>query len=149
MTIINGFQFFLQINMWKVWRTFVWRPPESILCRTAFLCNYSCKSFFGDVSNSFAHLESDIFAHSSLQNSSSSVRLDGERLWTAIFKSCHRFSIGFRSRHWLGHSNTQICFDLNYSIVALAVCLGLLSCLLEGEPPPQSQVSCRLKKVFF
>ena len=63
-----------------------------------------------------------------LANSSSLVWLDGECLWTAIFKSCQRFSIGFRSGLWLGHSNTWICFDLNHSIVALAVCLGSLSC---------------------
>ena len=80
------------------------------------------------VSTSFAHLETEIFAHSSLQNSSSSARLDGECLWTAIFKSCHRCSMGFRSGLWLGHSYTWIFFDLNHSIVALAVCLGSLSC---------------------
>ena len=68
-------------------------------------------SIFGDVSTRFAHLES--------------VRLDGEHLWTAIFKSCHTFSIGFRSGLWLGRSNTWICFDLNHSIVA--GCLGSLS----------------------
>ena len=56
-------------------------------------------------------------------------RLIGRRrLWTAIFKSCHRFSIGFRSGLWLGHFKTLTCFDLNHSIVALAVCLGSLSC---------------------
>ncbi len=84
-------------------------------------------SLLGYVFISFAHTETEIFAHSSLQNSSSSVRLDGHCLWTAIFKSCHRFSIGFRFGLWLGYSNT-LCFDLNHSIVALAVCLGSLSC---------------------
>ena len=62
------------------------------------------------------------------KKSSILVWLDGECLWTAIFKSCQRFSIGFRSGLWLGHSNTWICVDLNHSIVALAVCFGLLSC---------------------
>ena len=80
------------------------------------------------VSNSFAHVETAIFAYSSLQTISCSVRLDGECPWTAIFTSRHRFSIGFRSGLWMGHSNTWICFDLNHSIVALAVCLGSLSC---------------------
>ena len=99
-------------------------------------------SLFGYFSTSFAYLETAIFAHSSWQNSSSSVRLDGDRLWTAIFKSRHRFSIG------LGHSKTLTFFALNHSRVALAVCLRVIV-LLEGEPPPQSQVFCRLKQVFF
>lgn len=40
------------------------------------------------------------------ENSSSAVRLEGQRLWKAIFKSCHRFSIGFIG---LWASLTQIC----------------------------------------
>lgn len=92
------------------------------------LAEITAASLLGYVSTSFAHLETGIFAHSSLQNSSSSARLVGERLWTAVFRSCHRFSIGFRSGLWLGHSNTGICFILNHSIVALALCLGSLSC---------------------
>ena len=59
------------------------------------------------------HIHTEIFAHSSLQNSSSLVWSDGECQWTAIFKFCQRFSIGFRSKLWLGHSNTWICFGLN------------------------------------
>ena len=42
-------------------------------------------SLLGYVSTSFEHLELEIFAHSFLQNSSSSVRLDKECLWTALF----------------------------------------------------------------
>lgn len=34
----------------------------------------------------------------------------------------------FRSGFWLGHSNTLIFFDLNYSLLTLAVYLGMLSC---------------------
>ncbi|XP_073442320.1 HEAT repeat-containing protein 4 isoform X2 [Dendrobates tinctorius] len=39
-----------------------------------------------------------------LQILSSSVRLDGERWWTAIFRSLQRCSIGYRSGLWLGQS---------------------------------------------
>ena len=60
--------------------------------------------------------------------SGSSFKLDGFCWCTAIFKSYRRFSIGLRSGLWLGHSNTCKCFPLNHSSVAIAVCLGSLSC---------------------
>ena len=85
-------------------------------------------SLLGYVSTSFAHLEMEMFVHSSWQKIWSSVRLDGHHLWTAIFQCCHRFSIEFRSGLWLGSFKTLTCFDLNHSTVALAVCLGSLSC---------------------
>ena len=47
---------------------------------------------------------------------------DGFRLWTVIFKSNHRFSIGLKSGLWLSHSN------IYHSSVALAVCFGSLFC---------------------
>lgn len=37
-------------------------------------------NLLGYVSTSFAHEETDIFAHSSMQNSSNLVKLDGEHL---------------------------------------------------------------------
>ena len=123
--IILDFIYFFTNKNWKVWcakvfsRSQYFVEPPFAAITAANLLRY--------VSTSFAHLETEIFAHSSLQNSSSSVRLDGERLWTAVFRSCHRFSIGFRSGLWLGHSNT-ICFVLNPSIVALALWLASLSC---------------------
>ncbi len=42
--------------------------------------------------------------------------------------SLHRFSLGFRSGNWLGHSRTLMCFLLSHSFVALAMCFGSLSC---------------------
>jgi hypothetical protein len=83
----------------------------------------------GYVSISLAHLSTGIFANSSRQNWSSSFKLEWFRWCTAIFKSFHRFSIGLRSGLWRSHSNTFKCFPLNHSSVALAVCLGPLSCL--------------------
>lgn len=47
-------------------------------------------SIKGCTSTSFAPLETQNFAHSSLQNSSNTVRLDGEHLWT-VFRSFQRF----------------------------------------------------------
>ena len=85
-------------------------------------------SLLGYVSISLAHLAIGIFAHSSRQNCSSSFKLDGFCWCTAIFKLYHRFSIGLRSGLWLGHSKTFKCFPLNQLSVALAVCLGSLSC---------------------
>ncbi len=44
------------------------------------------------------------------------------------FSSLHRYSMGLRSRDWVGHSRTLMCFFLSHSFVALAVCFGSLSC---------------------
>ena len=76
----------------------------------------------GYVSISLAHLATGSSCHYSRQNCSSSVKLNGCRWCTAIFKSHHRFSIGLRSGLWLGHSKTFKCYPLNHSSVALAVC---------------------------
>ncbi len=69
-----------------------------------------------------------ILCHSSLQILSSSVRLDGKRWWTAIFRSLQRCSIGFKSGLWLGHSRTVTELLWSHSFIILAVCLGSLSC---------------------
>ncbi|MEQ2293325.1 hypothetical protein AMECASPLE_032175 [Ameca splendens] len=71
-------------------------------------------------STSFPHLDGEFFVQPSLQNHSSSVRLDGKHLW-------HTFSVRFGSG-----------LGLDHFIVALAVCLGLLY-RMEGKPPSQSQ----------
>ena len=89
---------------------------------------FRAAGFLGYVSTRFAQLETEFFAHSSWQNSSSSVRLDGERLRTTVFRSCLRFSVGFRSGRGLSHSHTWICFVLHHSIVALVLCSGSSSC---------------------
>ncbi len=58
----------------------------------------------------------------------SSVRLDGKRWRTAIFRSLQRCSIGFKSGLWLGHSRTVTELLWSHSFIILAVCLGSLSC---------------------
>ncbi len=85
-------------------------------------------SLFRYDATSFAHLDWGIFCHSSLQILSSSVRLDGDLRWTAIFRSLQRCSIGFKSGLWLGHSRTFTELSSSHSCVALAVYLGSLSC---------------------
>lgn len=81
--------------------------------KTTFFWNYSMQGFWGYVSTCFAHLEMEIFTYSYLQNNSNSVRLFGDHLWKAI-------SIGILS--------LALCFEIDHSIVALAVCLGSMSC---------------------
>lgn len=61
--------------------------------------------------------KSFVFVHSSFQNGSCSVRLDGKHLWTSVSKSGYRFSFVFRSGFWLDHYDTWKCFDLNDSTV--------------------------------
>ncbi len=85
-------------------------------------------SLFGKDATSFSHLDLGILCHSSLQILSSSVRLDGKRWWTAIFRSLQRCSIGFKSGLCLGHSRTVTELLWSHSFVILAVCLGSLSC---------------------
>ncbi len=85
-------------------------------------------SLFGKDATSFSHLDLGILCHSSLQILSSSVRLDGKRWWTAIFRSLQRCSIGFKSGLWLDHSRTVTELLWRHSFVILAVCLGSLSC---------------------
>ena len=74
----------------------------------------------------FQQILGGILVHSSLQILSKSLRFQGCCL--ATFSFLHRFSMGFRSGDWLGHSRTLICFFLSLSFVALAVCFGSLSC---------------------
>jgi len=49
------------------------------------------------LATSLAHLFLGSFSHSSLQNLSSSTRLDGEHQCTAFFRSLQSCSIGFES----------------------------------------------------
>ena len=59
-------------------------------------------NLLGYDATSLAHLYLGSFSHYSLQIPSSSVRLDGECRYTAIFRSLLRCSIGFKSG--LSHS---------------------------------------------
>ena len=74
----------------------------------------------------------------SLQIFSSSVRLDGERHYTAIFRSLQRCSIMFKSGLWWPLKDIQRLVPK-----PLLYCLGCVLrvvVLLEGEPSPQSEV---------
>src|SRR4029434_7814502 len=85
-------------------------------------------SLLANDATTFSHLDLGILCHSSLQILSSSVRLDGERWWTAIVRSLQRCSIGFRSGLWLGQSRMVTDLFRSTSFVILAVCFGSLSC---------------------
>ena len=76
---------------------------------------------------SFTHLDLGISPHSSLQICSSSIKLEGKRQWTAVFKSFQKISMGFESGLGLGHSRTFTFLFWSHSSVALAGCLGSLS----------------------
>ncbi len=104
-------------------------------------------SLFGKDATSFSHLDLGILCHSSLQILSSSVRLDGKRWWTAIFRSLQRCSIGFKSGAPAGP------FKNSHGVVVKPL-LRYFSCvlrvivLLEGKPSAQSEVLSTLEKVF-
>ncbi len=56
------------------------------------------------------HCSGVILSHSSTQTVFKSWRFCGPLLWTLIFNSFHRFSIGFKSCNWLGHSSSFTFF---------------------------------------
>lgn len=101
-------------------------PPESIHGRTTFCCNYSAKSFgiclyelcTSRNCNSWPFLLAEYLKLS---------WIGWIPLCTAIFKSCHRFSIRLRYGLKLDHYQTSKFFALNYSRAVLAVCLESLS----------------------
>uniref|UniRef100_A0A8B9JBJ2 Si:ch73-193i2.2 n=1 Tax=Astyanax mexicanus TaxID=7994 RepID=A0A8B9JBJ2_ASTMX len=64
----------------------------------------------------FMNMSEGILVHSPLQIISKSLRFGSCRLTTQSFSSLHMFSMGL------------MCFFLGHSFVALAVCLGSLSC---------------------
>ena len=98
-----------------------------ILSRSTFLSQYSHKSSWEWSNKFFTTGFGNVlpFLHADPLNS---VRLGGERWWTAIFRFLQRCSIGFKSGLWLCHSRTFTELFWNHSFVILAVCLGLLAC---------------------
>ena len=87
------------------WPTLPWRKPQA--------------------GSGMSHM---MLAHSSLVKASSWVRLVGFLAITLVFKSRHKFSIGFRSGLWLGHSRTLTSLSLNHFFSTLAVYFASLSC---------------------
>ncbi len=112
------------------------------------LAPITASSLFEYDAPSLAHLFLGSFSHSSLQDLSSSIRLDGKRRCTAIFRSLHRCSIGFKSGLWLGHSRTLTEFVL-YPLLCYIGCVLRVVVLLEAEPSPQSEVQSALEHVFI
>ena len=80
------------------------------------------------MSTSFAQCDGEMFVNSSRENCSCSATFDGYHRWTEIFKSRHKWSIGFKSGLWLDHSRTFILFLFSHSSVAVALCFRSLSC---------------------
>ena len=97
------------LNTW--WRNLCWQAQRSDIC-----CSFS------------AGLHRSWEGFWSLHIHSKFLRFQGCHLATRSFSSLHRFSMGFRSGDWLGHSRTLICFFLSHSFVALALYFGSLSC---------------------
>lgn len=120
------------------------QSPDLILHRATFC--FTAIRLFGYVSTSSAHLDWGMFGHFSLQNCYNSVTFCGEQQWTVLFKSIHRFSIGFKSGLWLGRSSTFIFLSLSHCVVLLVVCLRSLSCWKMNYLPV---FSCQLKDPGF
>ena len=102
-------------------------PLYQYLVETPFTA-MTVMSVCGSVSTNSAQWDGEIFVHSSRESRSSSAKFDEDRRWTAIFKSRHKCSTGFKSGLWLSHSRTFIFFLFSHSSVALFLCFGSLSC---------------------
>ncbi len=110
-----------QISIWPLHKTWL-----STWCQT-LVVNHRGQMFLVVCHQVCTHLRRDcvplLFA-----DPLHSLRFRGWRLAARTFSSLHRFSMGWRSGDWLGHSRTLMCFFLSHSFVALAVCFGSLSC---------------------
>ena len=81
-------------------------PTLNLIFGWCTLAAITASRHLGKKATSLAHLFLDTFARSSWHILASSVRLDRECRYTAIFSSFHKCSIGFRSGLWLAHSQT-------------------------------------------
>lgn len=112
------FQFYLQIYKRKG------ASSEKIL-RNEKNVYHACKShqspLLGYVYTGSADRDWEIFAHLFLKNCSSSILFSGKWQWTALLKSIHWFTIGFKSGLWLGHSRT-----FTFTFLSLSHC-GVVS----------------------
>ena len=81
----------------------------------------SRRLLFGETS----HMHGSGVILASTQTVFKSWRFRGPLLWTLIFSSFHRFSVGFKSGDWLGPSSSFIFFLWNQLRVSLAVCSSL------------------------
>ena len=79
-------------------------------------------------------------AHSSCANCSSSPRFEGCLLSTAVFRSPHMYSMGFRSGLIAGHFGKVQCFVLNHSWVLFKV-LGVIVLLQDPWLSTKTQLS--------
>lgn len=79
-------------------------------------------SLFNYDAPSLTHLSLDSFTDSSLQHFSTAVRLDGERQFTAIFRSFKRRLIGFKTGLWLSRSRTFTDVSWSHCFIVLAMC---------------------------
>ena len=105
-------------------------------------------SLLGYDATSLAHLYLGSYSHS-LQILSSSVRLDGERLCTAIFRSLKRCLIDRVQVQALAGPLKDIQRLVPKSLLRCLGCVLRVVVLLEGEPSPQSEVLSALEQVFI
>ncbi len=104
--IVDIFADLLKKKNWNITCPKYSDPLLSILVEAPFWFN-TAMSLFGKDATSFSHLDLGILCHSSLQILSSSVRLDGKRWWTAIFRSlclgslsCWKVNLRPSLRYW-------------------------------------------------
>ena len=92
------------------------------------LAAITASSLLGYDATSLAHLYLGSFSHFSLQILSSSVRLDGERHCTVIFRSLQLMFDWVQVRALAGHSSIFRDLSQSLSCVVLAMSFGSFSC---------------------
>ena len=110
--------------MFKIIHTHAHRFPL-VVDRISFVF-YTAAIRYLYVATSFLHISCGRLACSSLAKDSSGVKLVDFMTIIWAFKSCYKFSMGFRPRLWLCHSRTLISFSMNDFWTTLAACFGSL-----------------------
>lgn len=105
-----------------------WIPSGNLLC-----LQLQPKVYWG-MTTSLPHLETEIYANSFFAKQLRLSPMGGESLSSSIFKSCHKFSNGFRS---------ELEYALIYPFHSCVEWVSRVLVLLEGNPPPQFKCFCR------
>ena len=104
---------------------------NSVLCRSPLWQQLQLWVFLGKSLQGLyncPHLNLGSLSHSSCYIISSSIRLHGKHMWTAIFWSFNRCSMEFKSGLWLGHSRMDRDLSQSLSSGVFAVCFGSGHC---------------------
>lgn len=127
----GGYVFFI-LEIWKVWHVCAFCRHESMVLKSQFAAA-TFTFHLGYDSASFVLVATKIFAKCSLQNNSSSLRLEGVHRWTTLSRFHTDFQLNLSSDLNLGNYTAYICSDIKQYITLLLYVLAHVP--MEGECP--------------